>query len=435
MAFQPTGKTLTMETKSQLTELPSGLRIATCEMPHAETAAMGIWASVGGRHEPAPLSGISPFIEHMLFKGTARRSAARIMQEIEGVGGDMNAFTAEERTCYYATAAAEYFPRVCDVLCDLYVNPRFAKRDIDRERGVIGEEILMYQDEPSSYVQELLEQTHWQGHALGRPLTGTLETIECMGAEEFRSYRATHYNAGSTLITAAGKIRHEDVVEKVAGFLKDLPTGKSPSTKKCPPARKSPRIATAARDIQQTQLSIALPSPGHCDERRFALHLLHVILGANASSRLFQEMREKRGLCYSVSTHLTTLNDGGYLGISAGLDRRNLEKSLRLILTQCEVLSKKTVTAAELRRAKEYTIGSSRMALERTASQNMRLGGSVLAQGRIVDANSVNERIRKVDADEILTLAQEILDPSRLTLSIVGPNPDEPMLKKLLGIR
>ena len=125
-----------METKSQLTELPSGLRIATCEMPHAETAAMGIWASVGGRHEPAPLSGISHFIEHMLFKGTARRSAARIMQEIEGVGGDMNAFTAEERTCYYATAAAEYFPRVCDVLCDLYVNPRFAKRDIDRERGV-----------------------------------------------------------------------------------------------------------------------------------------------------------------------------------------------------------------------------------------------------------------------------------------------------------
>lgn len=423
-----------MQWKSRLTKLPNGLRIATCEMPHAETAAMGIWASVGGRHEPGRLSGISHFIEHMLFKGTAKRSAVRIMQDIEGVGGDMNAFTAEERTCYYATAAAEYFPRVCDVLCDIYVNPRFAQRDIDLERGVIAEEILMYQDDPSSYVQELLEQKYWEGHPLGRPITGTLETIECMGAEEFRAYRASHYNTGSTLITAAGKIQHDDVVDKVTARLKDLPQGKSPASKACPKPTASPHIITSARDIQQTQLAIALPGIGNRDERRFAFHLLHVILGANASSRLFQELREKRGLCYTVTTHQTTLNDGGYLGISAGLDRKNLEKSMRLILTQCDLLREKPVGAAELRRAKEYTIGSNRMALERTSSQNMRLGGSVLAHGRIAEPESVNERIRKVDAAEIQSLAQEILDPTRLTLSVVGPNPDETMLKNILAL-
>ena len=196
-----------MANKSRLTKLPGGLRIATCEMPHAETAAMGIWASVGGRHEPVELNGISHFIEHMLFKGTQRRSARRIMEEVEGVGGDMNAFTSEERTCYYATAAAEFFPRVCDVLCDIYMNPRFSPRDIDRERGVIAEEILMYEDEPSSRVQELLEKTQWAGHALGRPITGTLQTIEGMDAAAFRAYRASHYNAPSTVVTAAGKVQ------------------------------------------------------------------------------------------------------------------------------------------------------------------------------------------------------------------------------------
>ena len=422
-----------MANKSRLTKLPNGLRIATCEMAHAETAAMGIWASVGGRHEPTNLNGISHFIEHMLFKGTQRRSARRIMEEVEGVGGDMNAFTAEERTCYYATAAAEFFPRVCDVLCDIYMTPRFSPRDLDRARGGIAEDSLMYEDEPSSRVQELLEKTQWAGHPLGRPITGTLQTIEGMDADAFRAYRASHYHAPSTIVTAAGKIQHDEVVEKVARLLSDLPTGKSSAAKPFPALQKSPRIVTETRDIQQTQLALSLPAFSHRDERRFALHLLNVVLGANASSRLFQEMREKRGLCYSVSSHWLSLNDGGALGISAGLDRRNLEKSLRLILNQFDLLRKKPIGSAELRRAKEYTIGSNRMALERSSSQNARLGGSILAQGKMVDPETVNERLRAVTPDDILAVACEILDPSRLTIAVVGPNPDEPMIKKLLA--
>ena len=376
-----------MPNKTRLTKLPGGLRIATCEMPHAETASMGVWASVGGRHEPAKLNGISHFIEHMLFKGTARRSARRIMEEIEGVGGDMNAFTAEERTCYYATAAAEHFPRVCDVLCDLYMNPRFSPRDIDRERGVIAEEILMYQDEPASLVEELLEGKFWEGHPLGRPITGTLQTIEAMDAEAFRAYRASHYNAASTVVTAAGKVDHDQVVDSVSRLLEGLPSRKPPAAKTCPLPTKSPRIATIARDIQQTQLSMAFPGFSHCDERRYA-----------------------------------------------AVDRKNLEKSLSLVLAQCELLSKKTISAAELRRAKEYSIGTARMSLERASSQSMRLGGSILAHGEIIDSETVNEKIRRVTAEEVLEAARLILDPSRITVAVVGPDPDEKMLCRLLSL-
>jgi len=422
------------EKKSTLTTLPSGLRIATCEMPHAETAAMGIWASVGARHEPAAQNGISHFIEHMLFKGTAKRSARRIMDDVEGIGGDLNAYTSEERTCYYATAAAEFFPRICDVLCDIYINPRFAKRDIDRERGVISEEIQMYRDDPSSHVQDLLQKTFWAGHPLGRPITGTLDSIAGMDADAFRSYRSSHYHARSTIVTVSGKVRHNEVVDRVAALLDSLPAAKSPKAKRCPTPHPQPRLVVDAMDIQQTQLAMAVPSPGHCDEQRYAFHLLNVILGVSSTSRLFQEIREKRGLCYSVSSHWLNLHDGGFLAISAGLDRKNIEKSLSLILAQFEKLRNKPVGPTELRRAKDYTIGSTLMALERAASQNSRLGGSILSQGLIVPPETVNERIRAVTADEIQSVAREVLDPSRITLAVVGPNPDEQLLRKILGI-
>lgn len=419
---------------TRISTLPNGLRIATCEMPHAETAAMAIWASVGGRHEPAALNGISHFIEHMLFKGTARRSARRIMQEIEGVGGDMNAYTAEERTCYYATAAAEFFPRVCDVLCDIYLEPRFSVADIDRERGVIGEEILMYRDEPSSHVQENLNATYWPGHALGRPLTGTLESIEDMGREEFLNYRTTHYHAASTVVSVAGKVTHEEVVERVTRGLAALPAGRKPRSKHSPPAPAKPRLHVEARDVQQTQIAMAMPAMSHHDDRRYAFHLLHIILGGNASSRLFQELREKRGVCYSVSSHPLTLEDSGVLNISLGLDRRNVERSLRLIFDQIELLRSKPVGAAELRRAKEYAVGSSRMSLERASSQNMRIGSSLLVYGKIIDPAVAHERIRAVTSEEVRAVADDVLDLRRIALALVGPDPETAMLERMLGL-
>ena len=420
---------------TKLTTLPGGLRVATCEMPHAQTAAMGIWASVGGRHEPAALNGISHFIEHMLFKGTARRSARRIMQEIEGVGGDMNAYTAEERTCYYATAAAEYFPRVCDVLCDIYLSPRFSKQDIDRERGVIGEEILMYRDEPSSHVQELLNAKFWPRHPLGRPLTGTLETIEGMARQEFLDYRASHYHTSSTVVSAAGKVSHDDVVDRVTKALHGLCHGRKPAAKPAPVPPNRPRLCVESRDIQQTQVAMALPAFSHKDERRFAFHLVHIRLGGNASSRLFQELREKRGLCYSVSTALSTHSDCGAFEVSLGLDGEKVEKALGLILKECDRIGAKGPSKSELKRACDYSIGSSRMALERASTQNYRLGTALLTYGKIVPPEQVYERLAKVTPEEIRKVASQVLNRRTLCLAMVGPGPSKERLFRLIRKR
>jgi predicted Zn-dependent peptidase len=419
--------------KTHLTTLPGGLRIATCEMPHAATVSVGIWAGVGGRHEPTRLNGISHFIEHMLFKGTSRRSARRIMEEVEGVGGDLNAYTTEEKTCYYAVAASEFFPRLCSVLCDLYVDPRFAPHDIERERGVIGEEILMYQDEPASHVQEILNQNHWPGHALGRPLTGTLKSISAMGREDFLHYRQTHYHTGSTVFTAAGCVKHEQVVEQASRLLSALPKGRRPKSLPAPAASSGAKVVVEKRDTQQTQVAIGFPSTSHFDERRYALHLLHVILGGNGSSRLFQELRERRGLCYSVSSHPNAFADTGMLNISLGLDGANLEKSLRLIRAEAERLKSVPPKPAELRRAKEYAIGISRMSLERTSAQNMRAGTSVLIYEEIQDPEIVHEKLRAVQADEITDAAIAFLDFSKCTAAVIGPDPRKDLVESLLS--
>ncbi len=393
---------------------------------------MGIWAGVGGRHEPANLNGISHFIEHMLFKGTSRRSARRIVEEVEGVGGDMNAYTSEERTCYYATAAAEFFPRVCDVLCDLYMNPKFTTRDIERERGVICEEILMYRDEPSSHVQELLNKHFFSDHPLGRPLTGTPDTVESMQRDDFLSYRATHYHAGSTVVSAAGRIGHEEVIAHACRLLEKIPSRKPVRQVKAPDYSREPTVVSERRDVQQTQVALGFPGPSHHDSRRYAMQILNVILGGNASSRLFQELREKRGLCYSVSAHPSSFKDTGMLNISLGLEQRNVEKSLRLILSTFEDLKKRPVRPAELKRAKEYAVGTSRMSLERTSTHNMRLGGSVLVYGRIIDPEEIHSRLRGVTCEDVQAAAKDFLDAHCATAAIVGPAPDEAAIGGIL---
>ncbi|GAB4169023.1 MAG: pitrilysin family protein [Terrimicrobiaceae bacterium] len=419
--------------KTQLTELPGGLRVATCEMPHATTAAMAIWANVGGRHEPARLNGISHFIEHLLFKGTARRSARRIMEEVEGVGGDLNAFTSEERTCYYAAAAAEFFPRICDVLCDLYLSPRLAPIDIERERGVIVEEIQMYRDEPSSHVQEMLNSEFWKSHPLGRPITGTIQTVTSLTRDDIQDYRREHYQARRTVVSAAGKIRHEDVVERVSRLLEGLPSGRKAGVPRPPRLVGRAGWVVEKRDTQQTQVAIGFPAPSQKDSRRFAVHLLHVLLGGNASSRLFQQLREKRGLCYSVSTHPNLLADGGMLNLSLGLDARNLQKSLQLILLEIDKIRKQPPGAAEFRRAKEYAVGSSRMSLERASTQNMRAGSSVLVYGKIIDPEEVHAQIRAVDAEAVSSVARDFLDPSKASIAIIGPDPQEDAVRKIFS--
>ena len=418
--------------KAHLTTLPNGLRIATLAMPSSQTAAVGIWSAVGARHEAARVNGISHFLEHLLFKGTKKRSARRISEEVEGVGGDLNAYTAEERTCYYAAASAEHLGRITDVLCDMYRNSRFDAGEIERERGVIVEEIEMIRDEPGQHVQELLTAETWRGNSLARPITGTKKSLAAITRKDLKAYLSTHYHAGRALLTAAGAVDHGEVVAMARKYLGGLPRGAGLKPPPVPKAQSAPRVVTESRDTQQTQVGLSFRCPGALDRRRYAVNLLHVMLGGNMSSRLFQELRERRGLCYSVSTAVSTHSDCGAFEIALGLDGEKVEKALGLILRECDRIASKGPTKTELKRARDYSIGTSRMALERASTQNYRLGTALLTHGKIVPPEQIYDRLAKVTPEEIRKVAALVFDRRTLCLAMVGQGPGEEELKSLV---
>jgi predicted Zn-dependent peptidase len=416
--------------KTRVSTLPNGLRVATCEMPASQTVAVGIWAAVGGRHESARTGGISHFLEHLLFKGTKKRSARRISEEVEGVGGDLNAYTAEERTCYYAAASAEHLGRVTDVLCDMYRNPLLDPAEIERERGVIAEEIEMIRDEPAQHVHEILTAETWHASPLARPITGTKRSLGAITRNHLREHIATHYHAGRTILTASGAVDHDRIVAMACEYLGKLPKGPAPRKLPMPSRQGAPRVVVEARDTQQTQMALSFRGIGAADPRRYAVTLLHILLGGNMSSRLFQELREKRGLCYSVSTSLSTHTDCGAFEISLGLDGERVEKALGLILRECDRIAEKGPSKSELKRACDYSVGTSRMALERASTQNYRLGTSLLTYGKIIDAEKVYDRLAKVTAEEVRKVASQVFNRRALCLALVGPGPSRERLLK-----
>lgn len=418
---------------SKVSALPNGLRVATCTMPSSQTVAVGLWAAVGARHEPARIGGISHFLEHLLFKGTKRRSARRISEEVEGVGGDLNAYTAEERTCYYAAASADHLARITEVLSDMYCNPLLNDTEVERERGVIVEEIEMIRDEPAQHVQELLTAETWKGNSLARPITGTRKTLSSIIRPDLSGYLRYHYHAGSTVLTAAGAVDHDEMMEMAKRCLGKLRKGSAPRRLPLPGRQTSPRIVIEERESQQTQLALSFRGVGARDPRRFAITLLQVILGGNMSSRLFQELREQRGLCYSVSASLSTHSDCGAFEIALGLDGKNVAKALKLILRECDRIIAKGPSVTELRRACDYSIGTSRMALERAATQNYRLGTSLLTHGKIISPEEVYERLANVTREEIRKVASQVLNRRTLCLAMVGPGPSRKSL--LAGMR
>jgi predicted Zn-dependent peptidase len=407
-------------------------------MPSSQTAAVGIWCGVGARHEAARVGGVSHFLEHLLFKGTKKRSARQISEEVEGVGGDLNAYTAEERTCYYAAASADHFTRITEVLTDMYSHSRLAPAEVERERGVIVEEIEMIRDEPAQHVHELLTGETWRGDSLGRPITGTKKSLAAITRSDLLTHLKNHYHAGRTILTAAGAVEHDELVALAGRFLGKL-SGKPGSSKRSaarsmtPPARQtSPRILIERRETQQTQIAMSFRGTGASDPRRYAVNLLHVILGGNMSSRLFQELREHRGLCYSVSTSLSTHSDCGAFEITIGLDGTNVAKALKLILRECRQIAEKGPSVSELRRARDYTIGTSRMALERAATQNYRLGSSLLTYGKIVPPEEVYSHLAKVTASAVQKTAAQILQNKTLSLAMVGPGPSKEEILSLI---
>ncbi len=417
----------------QLTTLPNGVRVATVEMPHMQSVSVGLWAGIGGRYESRKLSGISHFIEHLMFKGTKKRTAKQIIESVEGIGGYLNAFTTEDHTCYYAKAGASHLASLCDVLGDMYLNSEFAPVEIEREREVIREEILMYRDSPSQHAQELLSETMWPRHPLGRPLTGTEETIASFTREQLLGFMREHYNGRTTIVTVAGQVSHNRVLEELGPRLSKLPRQRAPRFARWRGGATEPQVALVTQETEQTHLAMGFYAFGRADERRFALKLLSVILGENMSSRLFQKLREKHGFCYSVSSGMIALADAGMINICAGLDPAKLQRALRVIMQELERLCRQKPSRGELRKAQDYTIGQTFMGLESTTNQMMWMGESVLGYNRILDPAEIEQRVLAVTPEEVQAVACYCLNRAHLGAAIVGPQKDAEQIKRWLN--
>lgn len=406
---------------SRNSRLENGLRVVTASMPHVESVSMGIWVKAGGRYEPAAWSGASHFIEHLLFKGTQRRSARDISQAIEGRGGDINAFTQEENTCYYARVAAEHTWEAMDVLTDMYVNARFAASDVAKERGVVIEEIQMYRDQPQHQVEEILGELLWKDHPLGRPLTGSPETVKALGRQELLAYKARHYRPGNTVVAVAGKVDHDSCVECVRALMAGEKTASKRAFAPVTGTVTQGRMKLEEKDVEQSHVAIGFRGFGRHDRRRYALKLLSVILGENMSSRLFQVVRERHGLAYAIQSAVHMFHDTGAFVISAGLDRDRLDAAMGLVMKELGRIREVPVGKAELGRARDYAVGQIRMGLESTSSQMMWVGEHFMSYGHLITPEEIIAMLMAVTPAEICAVAGDLLKPGCSSVAMVTP--------------
>jgi predicted Zn-dependent peptidase len=402
-------------------------------MPHLASVAVGLWVNTGGRHESARENGAAHFIEHMLFKGTRRRSAARISQDVEGIGGYLNAFTDEEHTCFYSRAVASRLPELLDVLFDMFLDSRFAPTEIAKERDVILEEQAMYRDQPAELVHDLLNQAQFPRHPLGRPVIGSARSVRGLQRKDLLGFLERRYVTGSTVIAAAGNLSHEALVKQVQPWLRRYRHGAHPIAEPAPAIPDKPRCLLHSKKTEQTHIALGFRTASRQDERRFALRLLNVLLGENMSSRLFQTIREEHGLAYNIQSTGTAWSDCGDLVISAGLDDAQLEKTLKLVFKEVQRLVERAPGKAELSRARDYALGQSDLSLEGSEPMMMWLGEQVLGFGRVVPPEETRARIAAVQPSDISRVARDFLKPSGLSLALVSPRTSDRGLPELLA--
>jgi predicted Zn-dependent peptidase len=416
----------------EISKLKNGLTVASAFMPHMSSVSLGIWVAVGGRYEPLESLGISHFIEHLLFKGTRRRTAREISQSVEGLGGYLNAFTSEEHTCFYSKAARDRMPEVLDVLMDMFLNSQFARGEIVKERNVVKEELAMYLDQPHQYVHELLNETMWPDHPMGRSLLGTPDSLDRLSRSKLLAFKEKNYVTVNTLVAAAGNIRHEDFKTAVGKYAPRFTEGKKPSFQPFSVTQAMPTVRLLTKETEQTQLALGIRTCSRHDERRFALRLLNTVLGENMSSRLFQKIREDRGLAYSISSSLSFFDDVGCLSVSAGLDADQAAPTLRLIVKELNTLRRALISPAELRRARDYVIGQFDLSMENTENQMMWLGEHYLGYGKAIRPEEMKLRLRDVRAAEIRQAAEEFFRPERLNLAVISPLKESSLLSDVL---
>jgi predicted Zn-dependent peptidase len=403
----------------RISKLPTGLHVLTETMTHVRSATIGVWCDVGSAAEPPERRGISHLLEHMVFKGTPRRTARAIAEEMDAVGGELNAMTDKESTCFYAHVVDRHLPRAVDVLADMLQNALFAEGDLERERQVVLEEIKMYDDSPAEVVHDRFARTLWQGSNLGDPTIGYARSVGAIQRDDLLAWRAARYAPSTVFVTAAGNVDHDELV-RLTGEAFALFRGEgAPAVPERP--RFTPAIDVTLDDTEQAYVLIGMPGLGMRDERRYALSVLDTILGGGMSSRLFQRVREQHALAYEISTFQQGYREAGLFGVSAGCTPERAQECIDVVADELDRFLLEGVEAGELERAREHLKGNLTLALESTFNRMARLARNVMVHGRQISTEEVEAAFDAVDAQQVDALARELLAPAQRGLCVLGP--------------
>jgi predicted Zn-dependent peptidase len=412
--------------------LDNGLRLVTESMPHVRSVTIGVWLTRGSRHEPPGHGGIAHFVEHMLFKGTMTRSAEDIAQAIDSIGGQLDAFTAKEYASYYIKVLDEHLPFALEVLSDVVRHPAFREADIQREKKVILEEIKMVEDTPDDLVHELFTQQFWEGHPLGRPILGSRETVEALTSDTLREFFAGAYVASNLVVAAAGNLEHGRVRELVGRAFDRLAATGAPADDR--PPRALAGLAVRAKDLEQSHIVMGTSAYPQRHDDRYVSYILNTVLGGSMSSRLFQNVREKRGLAYAVFSGLNAYRDAGALTIYAGCATDSVGQVLDLVVDELKGMKTAPVTGEELRRAKDHLKGSLMLSLENTASRMSHLARQEIYFERQFGLDETLEGIEAVTPEDLMRVAGELFSNGSLAATVLGPAMAETLTTERLNL-
>ncbi|MFA5089849.1 MAG: pitrilysin family protein [Candidatus Omnitrophota bacterium] len=401
--------------------LKNGLRIIAHQMPSMRSVALGIWIKVGGRYEEPAHKGVAHFLEHLLFKGSRKYSCRRIKESLEGCGGTLNGFTSEELTCYLVKLPAEHLVLALDILSDMVINPRLSPDEVKKEKTVILEEIKMYKDLPQSYVHELLDELLWPAQPLGMSIAGSVESVSRMAAGGIASFKSLYYTPRNIVVSVAGRFQHEQFFKMAGDKFRCLKGKGVNSFRPAIERQKKPQLKVFPKDTEQTHLAMGFHSFRRDDPLKYALSLLHIILGANMSSRLFNELREKRGLAYEIGAQVKRFQETGAFIIHAGIDNRKVSSAIDLIIAELEKIRDKPVKEGELKRAKEFFLGQIALALEDTLDHMLWMGESTSTMGKVFLWEEIVKEIKGIGVSDIISAAKRIFRRQALNLALIGP--------------
>ncbi len=407
--------------KFQKKTLDNGLRVIAAPMENTQAVTLLVLVGVGSRYETKNINGISHFLEHLFFKGTkSRPHPGEVFKDLDKIGAVYNAFTSKETTGFWVKSATTDFDISLDIVSDILLEPLFKKEEIEKERGVILQEISMYEDEPMRKVWEVLENTLYGDQPIGWNIAGPKEVVKKISRDDIVDYKDKNYLSKNMVVVVAGNIDSNETFEKIKKKFGKVEEGKNKACRKVQINQKTPRIKIIGKDIDQTHLSLAFRAYDMYDEKKYALNLLAVYLGGNSSSKLFKEIREKRGLAYYVSAAGDQAMDCGYLGIGTGVSRDNLEKTIQKISDVLSKIKRKSISKDDLEFAKSFLRGQSALRMETSSEVASFCGGQELFYEKIMQQEEILEKIEKITQDDILKVANEVFKPNRINMAVIG---------------